>query len=59
MQILNPILHNFDGVDVNEYCFTMPMENGRVVDLNHPQTVIQFKYVLTFLLLSYNNLNIC
>lgn len=42
LQILNPPLHNFDGVleDQNEYCFTMPMENGRIVDLNLPQTVI-------------------
>lgn len=23
----------------NDYCFTMPMENGRVVDLNLPQIV--------------------
>lgn len=25
--------------DINEYYFSMPMENGRVVDLNLPQTV--------------------
>lgn len=43
------LIHNFDGVfmdqnnvnDINdiEYCFTMPMENGKIVDLNLPQTV--------------------
>jgi len=38
------LLNNFDEVfinqnDINDYCFTMPMENGKVVDLNHPQTV--------------------
>lgn len=41
---LTPLLNQFDGVfmnpnDINEYYFSMPMENGRVVDLNLPQTV--------------------
>lgn len=40
LPMLNSVLHNFEEVDVNEYCCTVPMENGRVVDLNHPQTVI-------------------
>ncbi|CAI6363917.1 unnamed protein product [Macrosiphum euphorbiae] len=40
---LTPLLNQFDGVfmnpnDINEYYFSMPMENGRVVDLNLPQT---------------------
>ncbi|XP_025412779.1 cellular tumor antigen p53-like isoform X2 [Sipha flava] len=40
LEILNPPLHNFDGVfeDQNEYFFTMPMENGKIVDLNLPQS---------------------
>lgn len=49
------LIHNFEGVFVDqnnvniindiEYCFTMPMENGRIVDLNLPQTVsILFKF---------------
>lgn len=44
LDILNPPLHNFDGVfeDQNEYYFTMPMENGKIVDLNLPQSVIIF-----------------
>lgn len=42
--MINPLLHNFDGVfvnqnDINEYCCTMPMENGRIVDLNLPLSV--------------------
>ncbi|VVC37991.1 p53-like transcription factor, DNA-binding,p53, DNA-binding domain,p53 tumour suppressor family,p53/RUNT- [Cinara cedri] len=39
-QVLNPLLHNFDEIVVNphsEYCFTTPMENGIIVDLNYPQ----------------------
>lgn len=58
LQVLNPLLHNFDGVfasqyDVNEYCYTMPMENGRIVDLNLPQSVTIILYLLYYILNNY------
>lgn len=31
--------NNVNDINDIEYCFTMPMENGRIVDLNLPQTV--------------------
>lgn len=41
LQVSNPLLHNFEeNFDQhNEYCFTTPMENGIIVDLNYPQGV--------------------